>query len=101
MRMRTLMLAAAVTLALLWVVAITVDEHGFALAAGDDDVGWTAPAGAFAQDANDAGGDERVPVQVWTVFAAGGAMAVGLVLYLLRLAMGWTKPPPPQEGSEH
>ena len=101
MRMRLLMLAAAVTLALLWVVAITVDEHGSALAAGDEDVGWTARAGAFAQGAAGAGGDERVPVQVWTVLAAGGAMAVGLALFLLRLAMGWTKPPPPQEEHEH
>ncbi len=101
MRMRTLMLAAAVTFALLWVVAITVDEHGSALALGDEDVGWTAPAGDFAQGASDADGDERVPVQVWTVFAAGSAMAVGLVLYLLRLVMGWTRPPPPQEEHEH
>ncbi len=101
MRMRMLMLAAAVTLAFLWVVAITVDERGSALASGDEDVGWTAPAGDFAQGANDAGGDERVPVQVWTVLAAGGAMAVGLALFLLRLAMGWTKPPPPQEEHDH
>lgn len=46
--------------------------------------------------------DQRVPVQLWTLVAAGGAAAVGLLLLLLRIAMGWVKrPPPQQEEAQH
>jgi hypothetical protein len=55
-----------------------------------------------AQDDAAAQGDTRVPVQVWTVLSAAGAMAVGLLFFLVRLVLGWVKPAPPsQEEGGH
>ncbi len=65
-----------------------------------------------AADANDsiaadlqsddaAGGNDVVDVQVWTLVAVGAAAAVLLLALLLRVAMGWVKPPPPQEETPH
>lgn len=45
--------------------------------------------------------DQRIDVQMWTVMAAGGAAALGLVLLGIRLALGWTKPVPEQEEAHH
>ena len=45
--------------------------------------------------------DDRVPVQVWTILAAGGAAALGLVLYVVRLALGGVKPPPAPPDESH
>lgn len=55
-----------------------------------------------AQDAQDQDAEQvdPVPIQVWTVLAAGGAAAIGLVLFVLRAALGLVKPPPPQQEEE-
>jgi hypothetical protein len=63
-------------------------------------VGQAGPAAALLQT-QDSVKDQRVPVQLWTVLAAGVAMGVGLVLFLLRIALGRVKPPPPQEEAHH
>ncbi len=45
--------------------------------------------------------DAKVAVQTWTIMAAGGAAAVGLLLFFLRIALGRVPPPPPQEEAPH
>ena len=67
---------------------------------------FTGPSPQVTQTQEDeqdtaSGNDDRVAVQVWTVLAAGGAAAVGLVLFLLRLALGLVKPAPPQQDESH
>ena len=47
------------------------------------------------------GENDVVDVQVWTLVAVGVAAAVLLLALLLRVAMGWVKPPPPQEETPH
>lgn len=49
----------------------------------------------------EAGENDVVGVQVWTLMAVGAAVAVLLLALLLRVAMGWVKPPPPQEETPH
>jgi len=45
--------------------------------------------------------DQRVDIMVWTLLAAGGAAAAGLVLLAVRAGMGWVKPPPQQDDAHH
>ncbi len=45
--------------------------------------------------------DSRVEVQTWTIFAAVTASAVGLLVLMVRVIMGWVKTPPPPEESPH
>ncbi len=65
--------------------------------------GWHGAANGAVQTGGDVADEnaERVPVQVWTVFAAGGALSAGLLLFLLRVVMGGVKPPPSQEEGHH
>jgi hypothetical protein len=72
--------------------AYAVSAHGMSMSARQDDV---APAHA---QANDGGSDTRVWVQAYTIMAAGGAMAVGLLLCLVRVMLGRSRPPAPQDG---
>ena len=106
-----IVIAAIAIGALLWIalappagVTASQAEPGLAFASDDATAAWSAPTAAIAQgrDAQaSADDDTRVPVQVWTVLAAGGAAGVGLVVYLLRVVMGWVKPPPPQKEPDH
>ena len=85
--------------------SIAVAERGTAFVSADAAVDSPGTIGAEDHEGGESaapGDNTQVAVQVWTVFAAGAAMGAGLVLYLLRLAMGWVKPvPPPQEESQH
>ncbi len=47
------------------------------------------------------GENDVVDVQVWTLMAVGAAVAVLLLALLLRVAMGWVRPRPPQEETPH
>lgn len=105
----TIVLAAA-AIAVLWLMSGTWKPAPSAAVGGDDlapaaqTTDWSAMSSPLAQgddEGANADGDERLPVQLWTLVAAGGAAGVGLLLFLLRIAMGWVKPPPPQEESHH
>lgn len=101
--MRGLLLTLLVPIGMVaFVVSIPhASDHASAVeqAAGyhaGDSVSPAGPAIDSQTTKNDAS-DTRVPVQLWTVFAAAGAGCVFLLLLLLRMAMGWVKRPPPQE----
>ena len=107
MNMRAITLTVAAAAVLLWSEAVltapgesAAAERAPALSAADEDVGWPGQR-AQAEGGDAVDGDTRVPVQVWTVLAAVGAAGVGLVLFLVRMVMGWVKPPPAQEESHH
>lgn len=54
-----------------------------------------------APQIDDAGDDSRVEVQTWTIFAAITAACVTLLAFAGRVMMGWVKPPPPPDESQH
>jgi hypothetical protein len=53
------------------------------------------------QQGQESGDDDRVEIMVWTVFASALALSIGLLLFLLRLIMGWVKAPPPPQEEHH
>ena len=87
-------LAALVTVA-------TLSQHDRAGAAVVVSHDAHAPIDAQDQPATSNVDDQRLDVQLWTLMAAGGAVALGLVLLGVRLALGWTKPPPDPEEVHH
>ncbi len=107
MTIRSLLFAALVALvgAVLWAAPALAHEATASNVAGNG-VGETASyqgqdTGGEAQENGAPGDGERVEVQVWTVFAAGVAAALGLLGFLLRALMGWVRTPPPQDEAHH
>ena len=83
--MRPLLLALVLVLGATLAIGVTATQ-----AADTQD----AVAVDVAPQADDAGDDTRTWVMGWTVLAAVGAAAVGLLAMMLRVVMGWVKPPP-------
>ena len=98
--MRGFVLAAIAMAGLLWIAGGTsglaaAHEMERTPAAVEQEMPAT---GAPIQVDSAADEDNRVSVQLWTLVAVGGAAGVGLLLLLLRIAMGWVRPPPQEEG---
>ncbi len=62
------------------------------------------PPGHNGAQQTNGGEDHLLSVQLWTVLAAVSAMGVGLVLFLVRVALGRTQqpvPPPDRDTPQH
>lgn len=94
MSIRVLLLIAAL------LVGVVVFFGSTSAQATDDDVEIVA-AEVSPQIEDGAVGDSRVEVQTWTIFAVVLAAAVGLQLLMLRVIMGWVKPPPVPDEADH
>lgn len=81
------------------IVGLFIVLGATAVQAADD--GHETPIVDVSPQVDDADDDSRVEVQTWTLFAAAGAAAVGLLAFMVRVIMGWVEPPPPQEESPH
>jgi hypothetical protein len=87
--MKLVLLALALTFGLLVVGGATATQ-----AADDVDNDGPAIVSVAPQTDDVSADDTRVWVQGWTVLAVVGAACVGLVAMMVRVVMGWVKPPP-------
>ena len=96
--MKSILLSAAVV-----VLAITFAGGGLDVAVAADQTPELSDESAVVelQAEELTGENDVVDVQVWTLVAVGVAAAVLLLALLLRVAMGWVKPPPPHEDTPH
>lgn len=68
--------------------------------AADDDV-EIAAAEVSPQGDSVVVDDSRVEVQTYTILAVVAAAGLGLLAFMVRVIMGWVKPPPPQVENSH
>lgn len=94
MSFRVILVAVALIVGLFVILGATAAQ-----AVDDDNV--TVIVDVSPQIDGAADSDSRVEVQTWTLFAAAGAAAVGLLAFMVRVIMGWVEPPPPEEESPH
>jgi hypothetical protein len=87
--------------AALLVCATTPIASDTAVLASSETTERTTDGGIHQDQPSDDGDDDRVEVMVWTVFAAALALSIGLVLFLVRLVMGWVKVPPTPQEEHH